>query len=102
MTTSAGNTQDEDSWKSMPSPEKGKAKKNPARASRVVRKEKKATQAKITEKRQQSTRASMVSVEIAESTDTKPLIVGANRLPNLKVKAWHGKVEIQSERNQCK
>ena len=35
-------------WKSMPSPGKGKARKNPARAGRVARKEKKATQAKVT------------------------------------------------------
>ena len=35
-------------WKSMPSPEKGKAKKNPARTRRVARKEEKATQAKVT------------------------------------------------------
>ena len=35
-------------WKSMPSPGKGKAKNNPARARRVARKEKKATQAKVT------------------------------------------------------
>ena len=33
----------------MSSPEKGKAKKNPARARRVVRKEKKSIQAKVTE-----------------------------------------------------
>ena len=38
-------------WKSMQSPEKGKAKRNPARARRVVRKEKKSTQAKVLEKR---------------------------------------------------
>ena len=45
-------------WKSMPSPGKGKAKENPARARRVARKEKKATQAKVTGKRQQCTRDS--------------------------------------------
>ena len=50
-------------WNSMPSPGKGKAKENPARARRVARKEKKATQAKVTVKRQQSTRDSRVSVE---------------------------------------
>ena len=50
-------------WKSMLSPEKGKAKKNPARARRVERKEKKATQAKVTEKRLQNTRDSKVNVE---------------------------------------
>ena len=42
-------------WKSMQSPEKGKAKRNPARARRVARKEKRATQSKVTEKRQQNT-----------------------------------------------
>ena len=62
-------------WKSMPSPEKGKAKKNPARAGRVARKEKKATQAKVTEKRQQNTHDSKVNVETVESMDTKQLIV---------------------------
>ena len=60
-------------WKSMPSPEKGKAKKNSARARRVVRKEKQATQAKVTGKRQQSTHDSRVSVETVESMDTKEL-----------------------------
>ena len=73
-------------WKSMPSPGKGKAKKNPARARRVARKEKKATQAKVTEKRQRSTRDSKVSVETG-NTDTKPLIVGISNRPNLKAKA---------------
>ena len=42
----------------MPTPEKRQAEKNPARARRVARKEKKATQAKVTEKRQQNTRDS--------------------------------------------
>ena len=41
--------------------------KNPARARRVARKEKKATQAKVTEKRQQNTRDSKVNVETLES-----------------------------------
>ena len=71
----------------MQSPEKGKAKENPARARRVARKEKKATQAKVTEKRQQNTHASRVSVETVESMDTKHLIVGRSRRTNLKVKA---------------
>ena len=71
----------------MQSPEKGKAKRNPARARRVVRKEKKSTQAKVTEKRQQNTHDSMENVEIVESMDTKPLIVGTSRRTNLKVKA---------------
>ena len=74
-------------WKSMPSPGKGKAKKNPARARRVARKEKKATQAKVTGKRQQSSRDSEVSVETADSTDTKLLIVGTSSRPNRKAKA---------------
>ena len=88
-------------WKPMPSPGKGKAKKHPARARRVARKEKKATQAKVTEKRQQNTRDSKVNVETVESLDTKQLIVGKNRRPNLKVKSkGRRKVEIQSDRNQ--
>ena len=70
----------------MPSLGKGKAKKNPARARRVARKEKKATQAKVTEKRQQNTRDSKLSVETVESVDTKLLIVGTNNRPNIKVK----------------
>ena len=74
-------------WNLMPSPEKGKAMGNPARARRVAIKEKKATQAKVTEKRQQNTRASMVSVETAENMDTKLLIVGTSSRPNLKAKA---------------
>ena len=40
----------------MRSPEKGKAKKNPARARRVATKEKKPTQAKVPEKRQEHLR----------------------------------------------
>ena len=71
----------------MPFPGKGKAKRNPARARRVARNEKKATQAKVTVKRQRSSRASRVSVETAESTDTKLLIVGTSSRPNLKAKA---------------
>ena len=55
----------------MLSPGKGMAKKNPARA----REEKKATQVKVTEKRQQNTNDSKVNVETAENTDTKLLIV---------------------------
>ena len=42
---------------------------------------------KVTEKRQQSTRGSKVNVETAESMETKQLIVGTSRRPNLKVKA---------------
>ena len=66
-------------------PEKGKAKRNPARARRVVRKEKKSTQAKVTEKRQQNTHDPTENVETVESMDTKHLIVGTNRRTNLKV-----------------
>ena len=55
----------------MLSPEKGKAKRNPARARRVVREEKKATQAKGTGKRQQNAHDSKVNVETVESMDTK-------------------------------
>ena len=84
----------------MQSPEQGKAKKNPARARRVARKEKKATPAKVTEKRQQNTHDSKVNVETVESTDTKLLIVRTSSRPNLKVKARAGEVEIQGDRNQ--
>ena len=71
----------------MPSPEKGKAKKNPARARRVARREKKASQAKVTGKRQQNTHDSKVNVETVESMDTKQLIVGTSNRPNFEVKA---------------
>ena len=74
-------------WKSTPSPGKGKATKNPTRARRVARKEKKATQAKVTGKRQQNTHDSKVNVETVESMDTKQLIVGKRRRPNFKIKA---------------
>ena len=57
------------------------SKENHARARRVAREEKKASQAKVTEKRQESTRDSRVSVETAESTD------GTSSRPNLKAKA---------------
>ena len=73
--------------KSMPSPGKGKAKRNPARARRVARKEKTATHAEVTGKRQQNTHDSMENVEIVESMDTKHLIVGTSRRTNVKVKA---------------
>ena len=86
-TTSAGNTHDEDTMEVDAISRKGKAKENPARARRVARKEKKATQAKVTVKRRQNTRASRVSVETAESTDTKLLTVGTSSRPNLKAKA---------------
>ena len=41
----------------------------------------------VTVKRQQSTRASRVSVETAECTDTKLLTVGTSSRPNLRAKA---------------
>ena len=71
----------------MPFHRKGKAKENPARARKVARDEKTATLAKVTEKRQQSTRASMVRVETAESMDTKLLTVGTSSSTSLKAKA---------------
>ena len=74
-------------WKSMQSPGKGKAKKNLARARGVARKAEKATQAKVTEKRQQNPRDSRVTDETVESMDTKLLIVGTSYRPNLKAKA---------------
>ena len=81
--TSAGNTHDEGSVEVDAVSRKGKAKKNPARARRVARKEKKATQAKVTQKRQQNTHDSKANVETVESMDTKQLIVGTSRRPNL-------------------
>ena len=50
----------------MQSPEKGKAKRNPARARMMLRKEKKSIHAKVTEKRQQNTHDSMENVEIGK------------------------------------
>ena len=76
----------------MPSPGKGKGKKNPARARRVARKEKKSTQAKVTQK-QQNTHDSMENVETVESMDTKQLIVGTSGRTNLNVKARTGKLK---------
>ena len=55
----------------MPSPGKGRAMKTPARARRVARKEKKATQAKVMEKRQQNTHDSMENVETVDSIGHK-------------------------------
>ena len=67
---------------------KGKGKEKSGKGKRrVVRKEKKSTQAKVTEKRQQNTHDSMVNVETVESMDTQHLIVGTSRRTNLKVKA---------------
>ena len=76
-TTSAGNTDDEDSMEVDAVSRKGKAKKNLARARGVARKEKKA----------QNTRDSKVNVETVESMELKHLIVGTSRRTNLKVKA---------------
>ena len=53
----------------------------------MARKEKKATEVKVTEKRQQNTDDLKVNVETVESMDTKLLIVGTSSRPNLKVKA---------------
>ena len=87
-TTSAGNTHDEDSMEVDAVSGKGRGqRKNQARAIRAARKEKKATQAKVTEKRQQNTHDSKVNVETVENMDTKLLIVGTSSCPNLKVKA---------------
>ena len=63
-------------WSCVSVPEREKAKRNPARARRVVRKEKKSTRAKITEKRQQNTHDSTKNVETVENMDTKHLIDG--------------------------
>ena len=84
----------------MSSPGKGKAMGNLARARRVARKVKTVTLGKVMEKRQQNTRASMVSVETAENTDTKLLIVGTSSRPNLKAKARARANRNRNHRNQ--
>ena len=84
----------------MPSPGKGKANENPTRARRVARKEKKATQAKVMVKRQWSTRNSRMSVETAESTYTKVLIVVQAAAQTSRQRQGLREVEIQSDRNQ--
>ena len=66
---------------------KWKGKEKSGKGKKVARKEMKATQSKVTLKRQQITHDSMVNVKIVESMDTKQLIVGTSRRPNLKVKA---------------
>ena len=87
-TTSAGNTHDEDSMEvDAQSPEEGKAKEKSGKGKKGGKKGKESTQAKVTEKRQQSTRDSMENVKTVESMDTKHLIVGTSRRTNLKVKA---------------
>ena len=65
-TTSAGNTHDEDSMEVDAVSPKGKGKEKSGKARRVARKEIKATQAKVTEKRQQNTHDSMMNVETVE------------------------------------
>ena len=70
-TTSAGNTHDEDSMEVDAVSRKGKGKEKSGKGKKGGMKGKETTQAMVTVKRQQSTRASMVSVETAESTDTK-------------------------------
>ena len=55
----------------MQSPEKGKAKKNRVRARIVAKKDKKTTQAKVMEKRQQNTHDSMENVETVERNGHK-------------------------------
>ena len=67
---------------------KGKSKGKSGKGKRSGKKRKEsATQAKVAEKRQQSTRDSRVNVQTAECTDTKLLIVGTSSRPNLKAKA---------------
>ena len=71
-TTSAGNTHTMKIRRmSTPSLRKGKAKETLARARRVARKEKKATQAKVTRKRQQSTRVWSVCVSKLRKVRTR-------------------------------
>ena len=87
-TTSAGNTHDEDSMEvDAVSPERERQRKVRQEQEGWQGKEKKATQVKVTEKRQQNTHDSKVNVETVESTDAKLLIVGTFSRPNLKVKA---------------
>ena len=62
----------------MSTPGKGKAKENPAKPRKVARKAKRATLGKVTENRKWNTRDSMVSLEIAENTVTRLLIVGTS------------------------
>ena len=81
---SAGNTHDEGSMEVDAIFRKGKGKEKSGKGKKGG---KKATRANVTEKRQQSTRDSRVSVEIVESTDTKLLMVGTSSRPNLKAKA---------------
>ena len=81
-------------WKLLSSPEKGKARENPARARKVARKAKRVTLGKVTENRKWNTRDLMVSVEIAENTVTRLLIVGISNSTNRKAK-----VQARASRN---
>ena len=66
--------------------EKGKARENPARARKVARKAKRVKLGKVTVNREWDTRDLMVSVEIAENTVTRLLIVGTSSSTNHKAK----------------
>ena len=79
---------------------KGKGKEKSGKGKKVARKEKKATQAKVTKKRQQSVRVSRVSVETAERTDTKLLTVVQASARTSGQRQGLREVEIQSDRNQ--
>ena len=85
-TTSAGNTHDEDSMEVDVISRKGKSKEESGKGKKGGKKGKESHSGKGHGKRQQSTRDSRVSVETAESTDTKLLIVAPSNRPNLKAK----------------
>ena len=80
-TTSAGNTHDEDSMEVDAVSRKGKGKETSGKGKKGRQR------LRGNDNRQQNTRDSRVSVDTAESTDTKLLIVGTSSCPNLKVKA---------------
>ena len=71
----------------MQSIEKGKAQRNPARARRVARKEKKPLKQRARGNDNRTAHDSKVNVETVESMDTKMLIEGTSSRTNLKVKA---------------
>ena len=77
---------------------KRKERENPARGSKVARKEKTATLAKVTEQRQPEHSRFMVSVGTAENTDTKLLTVGTSSSTSLQAKARLEQDEIQGHR----
>ena len=86
-TTSGGNTHDEDSMEVDAISQKRERQRTIGQGQEGWQERKrKATQAKVTVKRRQNTRASRVSVETAESTDTKLLTVGTSSRPNIKAK----------------